>query len=60
MQAVLFIQLQVDRAVPAVAISAKEGELVMFLTFHDEQKAREFEYYLKTQSGRAFLSKRLL
>lgn len=34
--------------------------LVMFLTFYDQKRAREFEYYLKTQSGRAFLNKRLL
>ncbi|MBV8661181.1 MAG: GIY-YIG nuclease family protein [Candidatus Dependentiae bacterium] len=38
----------------------KPWELVMFLTFHDEKRAREFEHYLKTQSGRAFLSKRFL
>jgi len=40
--------------------SGKPWELVMFLSFYDEKRAREFEYYLKTQSGRAFLSKRLL
>ena len=40
--------------------SGKPWELIMFLSFHDDQKAREFEYYLKTQSGRAFLSKRFL
>ncbi len=41
-------------------VSGKPWELVMFLTFYNEKTAREFEYYLKTQSGRAFLSKRLL
>lgn len=40
--------------------SGKPWELVMFLSFYDEKRAREFEYYLKTQSGRAFLSKRFL
>jgi putative endonuclease len=40
--------------------SGKPWELVMFLTFHNEKTAREFEYYLKTQSGRAFLHKRFL
>jgi putative endonuclease len=38
----------------------KPWELIIFLAFHDEIKAREFEYYLKTQSGRAFLNKRFL
>ena len=40
--------------------SGRPWELIMFLTFYDEQRAREFEYYLKTQSGRAFLNKRFL
>ncbi len=40
--------------------SGKPWELIMFLTFYDEKTAQEFEYYLKTQSGRAFLSKRFL
>ncbi len=32
-------------------------ELVMYLTFFEEQKAKEFELYLKSQSGRAFAKK---
>ena len=35
-------------------------ELVSYHAFADEQKAREFEYYLKTGSGKAFANKRLL
>jgi predicted GIY-YIG superfamily endonuclease len=37
----------------------KPWELVMFLSFRDELKAKEFEQYLKSQSGRAFAKKRL-
>ena len=37
----------------------KPWELVMFLGFKDELKAKEFEQYLKSQSGRAFAKKRL-
>lgn len=33
-------------------------ELVMFLGFSDQRKAKEFEHYLKSQSGRAFAKKR--
>lgn len=33
-------------------------ELVSCHAFADEQKAREFEYYLKTGSGKAFANKR--
>lgn len=36
----------------------KPWELVMFLSFEDQLKAKEFEQYLKTQSGRAFAKKR--
>ncbi len=36
----------------------KPWELIMFFNFYDDKSAREFEYYLKTQSGRAFLNKR--
>jgi putative endonuclease len=36
----------------------KPWELVMFLAFKDQSKAREFEQYLKSQSGRAFMQKR--
>lgn len=38
----------------------KPWELVMFLGFKDQLKAKEFEQYLKSQSGRAFMQKRLL
>lgn len=37
----------------------KPWRLVMYMTFLDELKAKEFEKYLKTQSGRAFANKRL-
>lgn len=33
-------------------------ELVMFVTFVDQVKAKAFERYLKSQSGRAFAKKR--
>lgn len=33
-------------------------ELVMFLDFKDQLKAKEFELYLKSQLGRAFAKKR--
>jgi predicted GIY-YIG superfamily endonuclease len=33
--------------------------LVTHLAFDDERRAREFEYYLKSGSGRAFANKRL-
>lgn len=35
-------------------------ELVMYLVFEDEAKAKFFEKYLKPHSGRAFALKRLL
>jgi len=35
-------------------------ELVSYHAFASEKKAREFEYYLKTGSGKAFAEKRLL
>jgi putative endonuclease len=38
----------------------KPWELVMFLCFKDQSRAKEFEQYLKSQSGRAFAKKRLL
>jgi predicted GIY-YIG superfamily endonuclease len=34
-------------------------KLVSYIAFTDERKAREFEYYLKTGSGKAFATKRL-
>ncbi len=33
-------------------------QLVMYLSFTEELKAKEFEKYLKSQSGRAFIKKR--
>ena len=33
-------------------------ELAMFLSFVDKNKAKDFERYLKSQSGRAFTNKR--
>jgi predicted GIY-YIG superfamily endonuclease len=33
-------------------------KLVMFLGFKEQSKAKEFEKYLKSQSGRAFAKKR--
>lgn len=33
-------------------------ELISYHAFADEQKAREFEHYLKTGSGKAFANKR--
>ena len=36
----------------------KPWEMVMFLAFTEESKARRFELYLKSQSGRAFAKKR--
>ncbi len=35
-------------------------ELLSYHAFSNEKKAREFEYYLKTGSGKAFANKRLL
>jgi len=35
-------------------------ELVSYHAFANQQKAREFEHYLKTGSGKAFANKRLL
>jgi predicted GIY-YIG superfamily endonuclease len=35
-------------------------ELVMYIAFEDEAKAKSFEKYLKSHSGRAFLIKRFL
>ncbi|HEY8696657.1 MAG TPA: GIY-YIG nuclease family protein [Rhizomicrobium sp.] len=34
-------------------------KLAVYTAFSDERKAREFEYYLKTGSGKAFATKRL-
>ncbi len=36
----------------------KPWELVSYHAFHEESRAREFEHYLKTGSGRAFANKR--
>jgi putative endonuclease len=38
----------------------KPWKLVMYLAFAEEYAAKDFEKYLKTQSGRAFLKKRFL
>ncbi len=35
-------------------------DLIGYHAFADQRKAREFEYYLKTGSGRAFANKRLI
>ena len=35
-------------------------KLIMHLVFTEQSTAQEFEKYLKTQSGRAFLKKRFL
>ena len=37
----------------------KPWKLISYHAFADERKAKEFEYYLKTGSGRAFGNKRL-
>jgi putative endonuclease len=37
----------------------KPWKLFGYHAFADERKAREFEYYLKSGSGRAFANKRL-
>ena len=37
----------------------KPWKLVSYFAFEDERRAREFEYYLKSGSGRAFANKRL-
>jgi putative endonuclease len=36
----------------------KPWKLIMYLAFAEEKAAKEFERYLKTQSGRAFAQKR--
>jgi putative endonuclease len=37
----------------------KPWELIVYMGFKDEAKARQFEKYLKSGSGRAFAKKRL-
>ncbi len=37
----------------------KPWELVWYCSFNDKMKAVEFEQYLKSHSGRAFMQKRL-
>ena len=37
----------------------KPWKLVTYLAFEDERRAREFEHYLKSGSGKAFANKRL-
>ena len=36
----------------------KPWKLIMYLGFSNKTKAKEFEQYIKTQSGRAFAKKR--
>jgi len=38
----------------------KPWKMVIYLKFENEQRARDFEKYLKSGSGRAFLKKRFL
>jgi putative endonuclease len=37
----------------------KPWELIVYMAFKDEAKARQFEKYLKSGSGRAFANRRL-
>jgi predicted GIY-YIG superfamily endonuclease len=37
----------------------KPWKLVAYFAFDDERRAREFEHYLKSGSGKAFANKRL-
>jgi predicted GIY-YIG superfamily endonuclease len=37
----------------------KPWKLVAYFAFENEKRAREFEFYLKSGSGRAFANKRL-
>jgi predicted GIY-YIG superfamily endonuclease len=37
----------------------KPWKLITYMAFADERKAREFEHYLKSGSGKAFANKRL-
>ena len=37
----------------------KPWKLVAYFAFEDQRRAREFEYYLKSGSGKAFANKRL-
>ena len=36
------------------------ADLIVTINFYDKYKAYEFENYLKSGSGRAFMSKRLI
>ena len=47
-----------DGAVPATK-PYRPWQYKTCIAFTDEQRARDFEHYLKTQSGRAFAKKRL-
>jgi putative endonuclease len=38
----------------------KPGELIFYIAFKDIIEAKDFEKYLKTPSGKAFIVKRLL
>jgi hypothetical protein len=48
--------MSVDHLTPA---NFEPWGLVTYIAFSDEQKAMEFERYLKSASGRAFANKRL-
>lgn len=39
--------------------SHKPWKLITYCAFDEERRAREFEYYLKSGSGKAFANKRL-
>ena len=38
---------------------SRPWRLIAYFAFEDERKAREFEYYLKSGSGKAFANKRI-
>lgn len=38
----------------------KPWELIAYFSFADQSKAKDFEVYLKSQAGRAFMQKRLI
>ena len=49
----------VEGRVPATA-GLRPLELIFYCAFKDKYKAIEFEHYLKSGSGRAFMQKRLV
>ena len=50
---------QHNEAVSGHTAKYKPWRLVAYFAFADEQRARQFEFYLKTGSGNAFAKKRL-